>query len=643
MPNEPVPPSISQGAGADVRRAKSLSRIFDLTAELLHVEDISALLKRIAESVREQFGFDRVSISILDEERGVFTDHAMAGYPPEVEAEILTEPDAFRVTDIIEDFRPDCKVSKIAYYIPVEKQSTPVEDFVAVKDPGAAKAPRKSADSWHELDLLYFALHNRRGDIIGFIQADYPLDGKIPSKETIEEIELFATIAAVGIENAGIYKRSLVVLQENELKTVRLQRLLDLIRRVMRLDDIDVVLQKISDEMSTTFGFRKTSVSMFPEWSGRVVAHALTGYSKEEEEAIRKSEILKEKVLEDLKDEFKVTQTGYFIPGETQGAGTDFVFVESPDKARQPRKTPESWHELDLLYFVMQNREGDIFGIIQADYPNDGKIPSRETMKEMEAFAYMATIAAENSTAYKVMDRTKAEVKMYLDLLTHDIGNLVNPVNAYLEMVIAATSLTPVQHKYISSALEASRSMTHLIRNVRRSAQLLELERAELVPVSLSRSLRQSSADSKNAFLAKKVDIRLNLAEPDVWVVADTFLDEVLYNVLTNSIKYDEHDEVLIDVDVKHVEFEGRNYAEIRVADHGIGVPDDMKDKIFSSEYRNVAKQDRIQHSKSKGAGMGLSIVKSLIDRYGGRIWVENRVPNDHSRGSIFVILLPAA
>lgn len=643
MPGEPASPSVSQVESVDQRRARTLSRTFELTAELLHVEDIGALLKRIAESIREQFGFDRVSISILDEERGVFTDHAMAGYSPEVESEIKSQPDAFRVDDILEDFRPDCKVSKIAYYIPVEKQSTPIEDFVAVKNLEAARAPRKSPDTWHELDLLYFALYNRRGDIIGFIQVDYPADGKVPSKETIEEIELFATIAAVGIENAGIYKRSLVVLQENEVKTYRLERLLDLIRRVMRLDDLDVVLQKISDAMSTTFGFRKTSVSMFPESSSRVVAHALTGYTKDEEEAIRRSEILKEKVLEDLKDEFKVTHTGYFIPGETQGGGADFVFVESPEKAHQPRASPDSWHELDLVYFVMQNREGDVFGIIQADYPTDGKVPSKETMQEMEAFANMATIAVENSTAYKNMDRTKAEVKMYLDLLTHDIGNLVNPVNAYLEMVIAATSLTPVQHKYISSALEASRSMTHLIRNVRRSAQLLELDRAELVPISLSRSLRQAAADSRNAFLGKKVDIRLNLAGPDVWVVADTFVDEVLYNVLTNSIKYDEHEEIIIDVDVKAAEFQGKNYAEIRVADHGVGIPDEMKDKVFSREYRNLMKQDHTPHSKPKGAGMGLSIVKSLLDRYGGRIWVENRVPNDHTRGSVFVILVPAA
>jgi signal transduction histidine kinase len=46
---------------------------------------------------------------------------------------------------------------------------------------------------------------------------------------------------------------------------------------------------------------------------------------------------------------------------------------------------------------------------------------------------------------------------------------------------------------------------------------------------------------------------------------------------------------------------------------------------------------------KTKGAGMGLSIVSSLIERYGGKIWIEDRVYDDFSRGSVFNILLPRA
>ena len=629
----------SDTADLSERRMRSLSRTFELTIGLLHVEKINVFLQRIAEDVREIFGFKLVSVSILDDEKGVFTDHALAGYTPEQMKEVRSDPEAYSRDGILSDFRDDCRISKVAYFVPVEKHKSPAGSFVAVMDKDAAARPRESPDAWHELDLLYFALLNRQGDVIGYMQADYPVDGNIPSRQTVEEMELFAGIAAVGIENSKMYKRSVDLLEENEVKTGRIMRLLELVQSVLRIEDLDVVLQKVSDVMAATFDFRKAGVSLFTEGSEKVMVHSLTGYTPEEKTAVKASTIWRDKILEDFKEEFRVTKTGYFIPGETQGDGSEFVFVESPDKVLAPRKSPDSWHELDLLYFALYDREGKMLGYIQLDYPADNKIPVKETMEAMEAFATIAAIAIENSSMFKDTNLAQEQVKMYLDLLSHDVGNLVNPVNAYLEIVLGTTALTPVQYKYLSSALEASRSMLHIIRNVRRSAQLLETKSIELVPVNLSRSLAQASTEAKAAFLGKKVNIRLNLPPQDIWVVADNFLDEAIYNLLTNSIKYDEHEEVVIDVEARPAELEGKHYINVRVIDRGIGIPDDIKGKVFSRDFRRI-RPERPMVQKPRGAGMGLSIVKGLMDRYHGKIWVENRVYEDSSRGSVFNLLL---
>ena len=552
------PPAPSPPADAQDTRLRSLSRIYELTSELLHVEQMDVFLTSIAKAVSDIFGFDRVSISILDDERGIFTDHAFAGYSEEQKQEILSNPSAFSRDEILQAFRADCRISRIAYYIPVEKQTSAVNGFVAIRDRAAAVQERKSSNSWHELDLMYFALQNRMAELIGYLQVDYPKDGKIPSLQTVQEIELFANIAAVGVENLNMFKRAQDLLEENELRTNRMLELFELIRSVMRVDDLDVVLQKVSDVMASTFGFRKTGVSIFTEGSNRVTVHSLTGYSPEEEDAVRRSNIMKDKVLEDFREEFRVTRTGFFIPGERQGSGSSFVFLETPSKAIVPRASVDSWHELDLLYFAMYDRDGKMLGYIQLDYPKDGKIPTRETMESMEAFSSIATIAVENSTMFTRVEESKNQVRMYLDLLTHDVGNLVNPINAYLEVVMGTTQLSQVQSKYLSSAQESARSISHLIRNVRRSSQMLEAPVAELVPVNLTKSIKQTAAESKTAFLSKKIDIRLSLPEQDVWVMADSFLDEVMYNLLTNAIKYDEHEEIVVDVDYTPVEFEGR-------------------------------------------------------------------------------------
>ena len=635
---EPPAPLVSKDV--QEQRLRNLSRIHELTSALLHVEHMEVFLTSIAKSVNEIFGFDRASISILDEEKGLFTDHAFAGYTEEEKQEILSDPGAFTREVILEDFKGEFRISKAAYYIPYEKQGTAVNGFVAVRDRDSAIQPRKSEESWHELDLLYFALQNGNGELIGYMQVDYPRDGKIPQIVTIQEIELFASIAAVGVENLNMFKRAQDLIEENELRTNRTLELFDLIRSVLRIDNLEVVLQKVSDALASTFGFRKAGVSVFTEGSNNVILHSLTGYNPEEEEVVRRAVILKDKVLEDFQEEFRITRTGFFIPGERQGDGSSFVFLENPTKAIAPRASVESWHELDLLYFGMYDREGKMLGYIQLDYPRDGKIPTKETMESMEAFASIATIAVENAAMFTRIEEAKNQVRMYLDLLTHDVGNLVNPINAYLEVVMGTTQLTPVQYKYLSSAQESARSISHLVRNVRRSSQMLEAAAVELVPMNLTRSIKQMTSEAKSAFLSKKINIRLNLPEQDVWVMADSFLDDVMYNLVTNAVKYDEHEEIILDVEYAAVEFEGRRYAQVRVIDRGIGIPDEFKDKVFSREYKKLVKPDRPILQRSRGAGMGLSLVRSLVERYGGRIWVENRVYDDYTRGSAFVFIL---
>jgi signal transduction histidine kinase len=60
-----------------------------------------------------------------------------------------------------------------------------------------------------------------------------------------------------------------------------------------------------------------------------------------------------------------------------------------------------------------------------------------------------------------------------------------------------------------------------------------------------------------------------------------------------------------------------------------------MKDAIFSRTTRG--------DTRAKGMGLGLYLVKSLVESYNGRVWVEDRVTGDYSRGSRFVVMIPAA
>ena len=80
--------------------------------------------------------------------------------------------------------------------------------------------------------------------------------------------------------------------------------------------------------------------------------------------------------------------------------------------------------------------------------------------------------------------------------------------------------------------------------------------------------------------------------------------------------------------------FENRN-ERVEFIDNGIGVPDESKAAIFQKGYK--------KDSKVRGLGMGLSLVKKIVEIYNGKIWIEDKVLGDYSQGSIFVLQIPEA
>jgi signal transduction histidine kinase len=79
----------------------------------------------------------------------------------------------------------------------------------------------------------------------------------------------------------------------------------------------------------------------------------------------------------------------------------------------------------------------------------------------------------------------------------------------------------------------------------------------------------------------------------------------------------------------------GIQYCRVMVEDNGPGISDDFKGRIFRRMLKGA--------TNAKGMGLGLYLVKSLVESYGGRVWVEDRVLGDYTKGAKFVVLLPVA
>jgi signal transduction histidine kinase len=123
--------------------------------------------------------------------------------------------------------------------------------------------------------------------------------------------------------------------------------------------------------------------------------------------------------------------------------------------------------------------------------------------------------------------------------------------------------------------------------------------------------------------------ISLNL-EMKSWFTDVTLLHQILQNLISNAVKYNDKPQGMIEIGIKKI---SEKFVEIRVSDNGPGIPEALREKVFEPFYAHHS-ADRFG---KKGNGIGLATVKNLVERMGGRISLRN----NSLGGSLFLISIP--
>lgn len=209
------------------------------------------------------------------------------------------------------------------------------------------------------------------------------------------------------------------------------------------------------------------------------------------------------------------------------------------------------------------------------------------------------------------------EANLYLDILTHDIRNTENVSNLYAELL--ADKLQGEAAQYMENLQQSIRksieilSMVSTIRRVHRAKSILK-------PVGLEAVIREAGRNVEST----SFHYQGTGTHSQVW--ADDLLLVVFNNLIGNAVK---HGGPNVRIFVRVEEEEGGML--ISVEDTGPGVPDEAKEEIF-----------RVYETQKRGVGegLGLYLAQVLVERYGGRIWVEDRVPGRSGEGAAFRLTL---
>lgn len=206
----------------------------------------------------------------------------------------------------------------------------------------------------------------------------------------------------------------------------RLDRALEFTTSMMSTRDIRELIGKIIKIVTEDFGFEGCDAFLLDREKDLFVLRASSGYTDEVREKIDKLTKTQASVAEDLS---RCEALGRFtrlyraVPGDDPGS---YYALLHPERASQPRQAPDSWHELDVLYVVLEDQAGKIVGFLQPDGPKDGRIPSGPTVTNLEIFAALASIAVANAeivqelnrsvTFYKTLAQTTARLQEPVDL-----------------------------------------------------------------------------------------------------------------------------------------------------------------------------------------------------------------------------------
>ncbi|MGA9141699.1 MAG: sensor histidine kinase [Methanocella sp.] len=224
----------------------------------------------------------------------------------------------------------------------------------------------------------------------------------------------------------------------------------------------------------------------------------------------------------------------------------------------------------------------------------------------------------------------KNRAELYVDVMGHDINNLNQSAMANLELIKDDPGLTEDERASVNAALGAVMGSAGIIDNVRKIQRINE-ERLDVIPEDLDRLIVACIEDTPRP---KGKEVAINYApHPGLMIRGNPLLKEAFCNLIGNSIKYS-GDRVTIDIGVEKTEKAGRQYYDVIFEDNGNGIPDDVKPKLFRRFQRGT--------TKARGKGLGLYIVRSLVEKLGGSVGVENRVPEDYTKGSKFIVSLPA-
>jgi PAS domain S-box-containing protein len=222
----------------------------------------------------------------------------------------------------------------------------------------------------------------------------------------------------------------------------------------------------------------------------------------------------------------------------------------------------------------------------------------------------------------------------FISIISHDLRTPFNSILGFTELLIENKDLKEEEkNKYVSCIRESSKSMLELVNSLLDLTRI-QTGRIKFEPEKISAGMVITNCINSlsGAALQKNINL-ISEVEKNVKIYADNnLMAQVFNNLISNAIKFTyEGGEIVI---TAYPSKKTRFY-EFSVRDNGIGIKPGNIQKLFRLDTKFTTEGT----AGEKGTGFGLSIVKEIIEKHGGNIWVES----EYGKGTDFKFILPIA
>ena len=224
------------------------------------------------------------------------------------------------------------------------------------------------------------------------------------------------------------------------------------------------------------------------------------------------------------------------------------------------------------------------------------------------------------STEEKIlMDKENKEL---ISNISHDLKTPITAVKGYVEGIMDGVADTPEKmNRYVRTIYNKTNEMDHLINELTFYSKI----DTNRIPYTFSKLNVEDYFSDCAEELGLEMETKgielvyANYVEKDVQVIADgEQIRRVIHNIVSNAIKYMEKPKGIIQLRVKDV----GDFIQVEIDDNGKGIAAKDLPYIFDRFYRT----DVSRNSSKGGSGIGLSIVKKIMEDHGGKVWATSRL-----------------